>query len=259
MEQVRASSTYVVEQDVHRCTRLFLQIILTQPQIIFSYRHTFAAPHITYRSVQTAMRSSRLECFPRSPKSAADFHELMLTEKAAGFREIHGKTFYYGIVGNTVMFVVPATCKALREAGTATFYFDGTYKTSPPMFTQLFMAYAQIGEKVYPLAFMPTENKTATCDGYVQILRKLVSVIPVVTVVGTVTDFEQALMNACRVVFPAATHQGCLFHYKQAVRRYIVCTMKIQPTDPEYTEYRLAMQLPHLPADKIPAGICWSL
>nr|XP_029712996.1 uncharacterized protein LOC109400803 isoform X2 [Aedes albopictus] len=205
------------------------------------------------------MRSSRLECFPRSPKSAADFHELMLTEKAAGFREIHGKTFYYGIVGNTVMFVVPATCKALREAGTATFYFDGTYKTSPPMFTQLFMAYAQIGEKVYPLAFMPTENKTATCDGYVQILRKLVSVIPVVTVVGTVTDFEQALMNACRVVFPAATHQGCLFHYKQAVRRYIVCTMKIQPTDPEYTEYRLAMQLPHLPADKIPAGICWSL
>ncbi|KXJ68454.1 hypothetical protein RP20_CCG003401 [Aedes albopictus] len=31
--------------------------------------------------------------------------------------------------------------------------------------------------------------------------------------------------------------------------------MKIQPTDPEYTEYRLAMQLPHLPADKIPAGI----
>lgn len=70
---------------------------------------------------------------------------------------------------------------------------------------------------MHPLAFMPTQMGAPNTDQYVSVLRKLVSFLPPVEIAGTVTDFEKALINACRIVFPQATHHGCLFHYKQVI------------------------------------------
>ncbi|XP_065080067.1 uncharacterized protein LOC135702939 [Ochlerotatus camptorhynchus] len=220
--------------------------------------HRNAAPNLVYSAVQGSMRNARSQCFPRTPKSASDFHYLMMTEKAAGLRTIYGETFYYGCVGEgkiTLFFVVPATINALREAQSTVLFFDGTYKTRPSMFCQLFMAYAEIGGKVFPLAFMPSEIASPSVEQYVEILKKLLTVIPPVTVTGTCSDFEKSLINACRAVFKNATHQGCLFHFKQAVRRYIINKMGVQQSNADYAEYRIAMQLPHLPADKIAEGV----
>lgn len=89
-----------------------------------------------------------MECFPRNPTSAEDFHTLMLTNKAAGFRAIEEKPFYHGIVGNTMIFIVPATREAIQEAGSTTLHLDGTYRTSPHVFAQLVMAYAEVSGKV---------------------------------------------------------------------------------------------------------------
>ncbi|XP_062556199.1 uncharacterized protein LOC134221036 [Armigeres subalbatus] len=221
--------------------------------------HREAAKHVLYASVQASMRNARSKCFPRAPTTALEFDKLMMTDNATGFRTICGEAFYHGCVGVkgrgiTLFFVVPGTIAALKEAESTTLFFDGTYKTKPTIFKQLIMAYAKIQEKVFPLAFMPSEIGAATTNEYAAIMEKLVAIMPTVAVVATISDFEKSLMKACRAVFESATHHGCLFHYKQAVRRHIV-QLGVLQTSSEYYKYRLAMQLPHLPAHLIPTGI----
>ena len=36
------------------------------------------------------------------------------------------------------------------------------------------------------------------------------------------TDFEKAIINVCKSQFPEGFHVGCLFHLKQAWRRYLI-------------------------------------
>ncbi|XP_062702222.1 uncharacterized protein LOC109413101 isoform X1 [Aedes albopictus] len=217
--------------------------------------HKYAAAHMTYASVVSSMQSARSKCFPRVPKSANDFHNLMQQEKSISFRNINGKQFYHGCKENTLFFVVPATLEALSKTASTVLYFDGTYKTKPSIFNQLFMAYAELDHKVFPLAYMPSEHGAPNELQYCSILEHLLSIMPPVTVVGTVTDFEKALVKACRAIFPTATHQGCLFHFKQAVRRRIISDLHVQPTSPEYKHYRMAMQLAHLPPSKMVEGV----
>nr|XP_029728115.1 uncharacterized protein LOC109429670 [Aedes albopictus] len=215
--------------------------------------HQDAAKHIRYKSVATTMRKARTSCFPLSPKTPDEFHRLMTTEKAAGFRTIYGEQFYHGYDGNTLYFVVPETMKAIEKAESTVLFLDGTFKTKPVMFNQLFMAYAQVYGKVFPLAFMPSAGSMKT-DTYISILNKIRTLIAPGKVKTIVTDFEKALMQACRTVYPEATLQGCLFHYKQAVRRKII-KLGISQNSETYFEYRLAMQLAYLPANKIATSI----
>lgn len=85
----------------------------------------------------------------------------MLQEKSVSFQNISGKQFYRGCESNTRFLVVPATLEALSKTVSTVLHFDGTYKTKPPMFARLFMAYAEIDGNVFPLAFMPLEHGTA--------------------------------------------------------------------------------------------------
>lgn len=153
------------------------------------------------------------------------------------------------------MFIVPGAAKAVQQAKSIVIYVDGTYKTAPSIFAQLIMAYAEIDGKVLPLAFMPTTVTAPDSGLYQQVLTKLKTCVSPMNVEKTVSDFEKALINGLRTVFPEATHQGCLFHFKQAIKQYIVTKLKIQPTDSDYVKYRIAMQLAHLPAAKIQQGM----
>lgn len=100
------------------------------------------------------MRRARSQCFPRTPTSASDFHDLMMTVKADVFRKIDNEMFYRGCVNDstTMIFTVPATLSALRGAESTVLSFDGTFKTAPSIFGQLFMAYAEVNDKVCSIA-----------------------------------------------------------------------------------------------------------
>nr|XP_029726956.1 uncharacterized protein LOC109423406 isoform X2 [Aedes albopictus]XP_029728253.1 uncharacterized protein LOC109418354 isoform X2 [Aedes albopictus] len=221
--------------------------------------HRDAASKLSYSEVQHMMRKARSTCFPPVPSTVSEFSEIMTSDKAAGFRSIDGDPFYYGSTGEagnqTMFFIVPATKNALRVAAETTLSFDGTFKTKPAMFGQLFMAYAKVNEKIHPLAFMPAENEHPTTEQYKNILQRVKAELGTVKVTVTVSDFEKPLINACREVFSQATHQGCLFHFKQAVKRYIVVKVGVHPTSKDYNVYRMALQLPHLPANKMMEGV----
>uniref|UniRef100_A0ABD2X1D0 MULE transposase domain-containing protein n=1 Tax=Trichogramma kaykai TaxID=54128 RepID=A0ABD2X1D0_9HYME len=85
-------------------------------------------------------------------------------------------------------------------------------------------------------------------------LRKMVEVIPSLAhnLTAVSTDFERSIITAVREVFPNARLSGCLFHYKQALRRYWYWKCHIPENFQEILEY--AMALAYLPAYDMETG-----
>lgn len=94
------------------------------------------------------MQNARYKFYPRTPNSAQDFHEILNSPKGGQFCKIQEEPFYYGQVASSLLFVVPGTMRALAKATHISLHLDGTYKTKPAIFGQLFMAYAEIDSKV---------------------------------------------------------------------------------------------------------------
>ena len=70
------------------------------------------------------------------------------------------------------------------------------------------------------LAYFLLEDQHTS--SYTKALQILVQHCPRVTVATVLCDFEQAEQNAMQEVFPDTAIQGCLFHWKQALRRQFV-------------------------------------
>ncbi|XP_058813292.1 uncharacterized protein LOC131677473 isoform X2 [Topomyia yanbarensis] len=217
-----------------------------------------AAIFTTYASVVATMRTARSSSYPQAPTSPENFLYLLESEKGKVFCTIGDDKFYYGHINYlnslAIFFVVPATLTALSTVESTTLQLDGTFKTCPKIFAQIFMAYATISEHVFPLAFILVDSEHPTEQYYKKILRKLKTFLPI-KIERVVTDFEKSLINASVAVFPEASHQGCLFHFKQAIKNYIIQKLRVSKGTKEYIEFRMAMQIAHLPADRIAEGI----
>ena len=101
-------------------------------------------------------------------------------------------------------------------------YMDGTFKISPKYFRQLWIICGHVLDSpdVIPLAYFLLEDQHTS--SYTKALQILVQHCPRVTVATVLCDFEQAEHNAMQEVFPDTAIQGCLFHWKQALRRQFV-------------------------------------
>jgi hypothetical protein len=97
---------------------------------------------------------------------------------------------------------------------------DGTFYSSPSLFTQLFVVHGKKVNSHVPLAyFLLTGKKTFQ---YERAIRKLKSFLPAsYTPRITYVDFECSIHRALRKVWPSTSIQGCRFHLGQAWFRKI--------------------------------------
>ena len=113
-----------------------------------------------------------------------------------------------------------------------TWYLDGTFKTSPTLFVQIFtiMGLRQRnvtdGESVaVPLVYALLSRKTEV--QYTQVLQAVKDIVLEYNVPGPclpdriMSDFELGIMNAANTVFPNAVVSCCFFHLGQSVYRRI--------------------------------------
>ena len=136
---------------------------------------------------------------------------------------------------------------------------DGTFKTSPNLFTQLLTVHALYdnGWRI-PSAYGLLPGKTEIL--YTNLLEQLDEAADFCP--DTVlTDFEMGLRNAVRNVWPGTTLRGCYFHFKQALwRRFaqsdLVPEYKV-PGSPIRTAFKLIGALPFVPVDDI--DLAWRL
>ena len=97
-------------------------------------------------------------------------------------------------------------------------YMDGTFKTRPLLFAQLYVVHYQYHEHVIPGIFVLMERKTELA--YLEVFRALHQQLPDDHRQGPEhfsVDFELASANAFKTVFPDATEDFCYFHFCQSM------------------------------------------
>lgn len=133
-------------------------------------------------------------------------------------RTLNGEQFvqYDSGVEDQDRFIVFYTIKNLeRLCNSRTILCDGTFKTVPSMFYQLYTIHGNVLNYTFPLVYCVATRKTE--DFYRRLLTQLALHATQINRVfypqHILSDFEIAFMNAARNVFPNSAIKGCLFHF----------------------------------------------
>ena len=104
-----------------------------------------------------------------------------------------------------------------------TLYVDGTFQTCPRVFYQIFTIHATYAGKHIPLVYCLLPNKRQeTYERVFRIIQEKADQLGLNLMPQTVlSDFELAIMQALRTIFPAAVVKGCYFHFCQALMRKV--------------------------------------
>ena len=104
-----------------------------------------------------------------------------------------------------------------------TIYVDGTFKSCPKPFTQVYSIHGLYGGYVVPLVYALLTDKSATT--YYNIFGKVRDAMSahklIFNPIYIVSDFESSLPEAINLQFPNATYMGCHFHFGQALWRRV--------------------------------------
>lgn len=114
-------------------------------------------------------------------------------------------------------------------------YCDGTFKTTPPLFTQIYTIHALKFNNVIPTVFILMSERSTS--SYIRALTKVKNLHTNLRPLSIMTDFEHAALLAFRGVFPDAEQRGCFFHLSQCIWRRLQQTDGLQhqyTTDPEF-------------------------
>lgn len=152
-------------------------------------------------------------------------------------------------------------------------YMDGTFKTVPSIFYQLYTIHGIIkGESIVPLVYALLPNKKT--ETYIKLLSELKNLEPRLNPSSVMMDFEKSMIKAFETEFPETKIRGiykydydikilifisflflgCFFHFKQAVYRKVQEKgLKIRyDTDSKFAQkIRLLCALAFLPAEKV--------
>ena len=125
-----------------------------------------------------------------------------------------------------IMFCTIPNLEYLQKA--AFWIMDGTFKTVPTLFQQMYTIHALVGNgnnsRVLPMVYALMTSKSK--ENYEQLFQELnnfseeatnqILEPPVI-----ITDFEQAVINVVQIEFPDSIHKGCFFHLCQNFWRKI--------------------------------------
>lgn len=110
-----------------------------------------------------------------------------------------------------------------------TWFVDGTFKTSPSIFTQIFaimglrmrQSPTETEGVALPMVYAFLSHKTEA--QYTQVLEAVRAAVTEFNVPGQcvpqriMSDFEKGILNACKTVYPQAQVRACFFHLGQSV------------------------------------------
>lgn len=119
-------------------------------------------------------------------------------------------------------------------------YADGTFKSSPPLFNQIYTIHAVQYSNVIPTVFILMSDRS-TCS-YIRVLTELKRLQPDLNPMTIMTDFEQAAINAWSTVFPNSAQRGCFFHFSQCIWRHLQAIPDLQERYTPDGEFALSIR-----------------
>lgn len=131
-------------------------------------------------------------------------------------------------------------------------YVDGTFRSAPSLFSQVYIIMAKKGGFVLPILYALLPNKQeATYKRMFELIKEL---WPDFSPTSISTDFEQAVLNAMRTNFPEAELFGCLFHLVKNMRKKLASEglMQAYNTNPDFAlAARMIVALAFCPPDSL--------
>ncbi|XP_022180518.1 uncharacterized protein LOC111040800 [Myzus persicae] len=223
-------------------------------------RYARAAVHYCWPTAETSMRKARKKIIPPLPPTLDALKEYL--EQHLDRYKCCGHSFYqdYTIDNQgkyTVIFGCIDLIRKVVNQGGEEVHADATFKVVPsrPNCRQLFIMHIIIQNHSIPVIYVLMESKTETA--YTQVLMKCKVLFPEIKPICIMTDFEIALQNAFKIVYPDAIQHACFFHYVQC----LVKNIRSQGLIPYVTNNEMAQicikmtaALALLPSNKIEEG-----
>ncbi|XP_035207656.1 uncharacterized protein LOC118182424 [Stegodyphus dumicola] len=89
-------------------------------------------------------------------------------------------------------------------------FADGTFKATPPLFSQIYTIHGVKYDNVIPSVYVLMPNKRE--ETYNRVFTVIKSLKPNLQPKTVMTDFEKAAINAFKNSFPNIIQRGCFFH-----------------------------------------------
>ncbi|XP_060078201.1 uncharacterized protein LOC132557697 [Ylistrum balloti] len=176
----------------------------------------------TFNSKKSQLYRARRKLTPKLPTTTQDIDlEGRWTETNTGERFLHIDD------GDQNRILVFATSEDLAELATADrIYCDGTFYTCPNIFHQIYTIHIEIDGSMYPVVYSLLPGKSQHIyTRFFTLLKTFMADNHLPMSPDTVfVDFETAVHNAIRTVFPGTDIKGCFFHYTQCVWRKALMT-----------------------------------
>lgn len=207
--------------DVHvfrqRCKRKAAEEISTRPMKIMVSEATSvvdsAVTFSDFQNVRRCMYHERRKTLPANPKS--------LQETLTAIERLDGR--YAHIIqqvdtdNNIVFFATNESLQLLKK--TQQIFADGTFKSAPKYFSQLYIIHALHEEQYVACVFFLLRQKLQTTyEAMLDILKNSVELECLKTIH---LDFEKAAINAFQSHFPDCQVRTCNFHLGQSWHRKI--------------------------------------
>ena len=116
--------------------------------------------------------------------------------------------------------IIFSTDRNLRLlAQSPNWHCDGTFKSCPPLFEQIYTVHSIVNNRVMPALFALLPSKSE--ETYSRLFAQMRNMMPTVNPATVLTDFESATVKAFHIQYPNTTQRGCFFHFTQCLYRKI--------------------------------------
>ena len=195
-----------------------------------------------FESCRTQMYRRRRQNLPPLPESIQD-----IALEGEWTTTLSGETFLLHKDDKSLIFTTEQNLRLLSQSTTV--FMDGTFKSCPRLFSQLYSIHGSYRDHVIPLVYcLLCEKSRATYHAVFNKIRDRMAELDLTFSPATfITDFESAILPALQHNFPASTHQGCYFHFTQAIWRQVQTTGLQQAYDSDERVYSSVRGLGQFP------------
>jgi hypothetical protein len=160
------------------------------------------------RRIRKNIHTSRCSTVPKLPKTLSEIHNILnnynlITNRGEIFLFINSSET------NIIGFSCDSDLEVLRQIKSV--FIDGTFKSCPKLFCQLFSIHSVKNNYYVLLVFFLLPNKTS--DTYTKAFRLIQNYLSPNEIY---MDFERAIHVAISEVWPLAQLKGCRFHLGQS-------------------------------------------
>lgn len=201
--------------------------------------------------------------YPTAPLTAQGvvnaFEDANVMDKYGRSKVENAGVFYKGTVlhdrFNYSVFASPSIIAKVEGLTELHFHIDATFKVVPTgEFNQLLVFHINYDEHAFPCIYVLMKGRTQ--EAYNSLMRYIEENVCRLRPTSFMSDYETALRNALRYIFPECDVNGCYFHYCQAIKKNaskIPNFLALLQTNGNAKKlYHKFLALPLLRLDKIP-------